>query len=127
MAIRTELSVKLQNSPGALSRACQVLAGERIDIVALSLDEAGTLRCVVDNHIHAKAVLEAQHYDVGERDVLYAVMPNRAGSLAAAMKMVADAGVNLDYVYASGAEDSPMVGVVIGVPDPMRASAAAGI
>jgi hypothetical protein len=40
---------------------------------------------------------------------------------------VADAGLNLDYAYASGVDNDPMVGVVIGVRDAMRASAAAGI
>ncbi len=43
------------------------------------------------------------------------------------MKLVADAGVNLDYAYATGVENDRMVGVVIGVPDTVRASAASGI
>ncbi|HEY7444787.1 MAG TPA: ACT domain-containing protein [Vicinamibacterales bacterium] len=127
MAIRTELSLRLQNSPGALSRVCQVLANERVNLVALSLDGSGTLRMVVDNPIHAAATLREQHYQVDEREVLYTIMPNQPGSLAKAVKLVADAGVNLDYAYATGVENDRMVGVVIGVPDTLRASAAAGI
>jgi hypothetical protein len=127
MAIRTELSLRLQNSPGALSRVCQVLANERVNLIALSLDGSGTLRMVVDNHIHAAATLREQHYQVEEREVLYTIMPNQPGSLAKAVKLVSDAGVNLDYAYATGVENDRMVGVVIGVPDTLRASAAAGI
>jgi hypothetical protein len=127
MAIRTELSLRLQNSPGALSRVCQVLANERVNLVALSLDGSGTVRMVVDNPIHAAATLREQHYQVDEREVLYTIMPNQPGSLAKAVKLVADAGVNLDYAYATGVENDRMVGVVIGVPDTLRASAAAGI
>jgi hypothetical protein len=127
MAIRTELSLRLQNSPGALSRVCQVLANERVNLVALSLDGSGTLRMVVDNYIHAAATLREQHYQVDERDVLYTVVPNQPGSLAKAVKLVSDAGVNLDYAYATVVENDRMVGVVIGVPDTVRASAAAGI
>ena len=127
MAIRTELSLRIQNSPGSLSRVCQVLAAERVNLVALSLDASGMLRIVADNHIHAAATLREQHYHVDEREVLYAIMPNHPGSLAGAVKLVADAGVNLDYAYATGVENDRMVGVVMGVPDTMRASAAAGI
>lgn len=127
MAIRTELSLRLQNSPGSLARVCQVLAGERVNLLALCLEGNGTLRMVVDNHIHAASTLREQHYQVDERDVLYALVPNQPGSLARAVRLVADAGLNLDYVYASSVENDPMVGVVIGVPDALRASAAAGI
>lgn len=127
MAIRTELNLRLQNSPGSLARVCQVLAGERVNLLALCLEGNGTLRMVVDNHIHAVSTLREQHYQVDERDVLYTLVPNQPGSLARAVRLVADAGLNLDYVYASGVENDPMVGVVIGVPDALRASAAAGI
>ena len=127
MAIRTELNLRLPNSPGSLSRVCHVLAIERVNLIALCLEGNGTLRMVVDNHLHAVATLREQHYQVEERDVLYATMPNQPGSLARAVRLVADGGVNLDYAYASGVENDPMVGVVMGVPDAMRASAAAGI
>lgn len=127
MAIRTELSLRLQNSPGSLARVCRVLADQRVNLIALCLEGNGTLRMVVDNHIHAIATLREQHYQVEERDVLYTIMPNQPGSLARAVRLVADAALNLDYAYASGVENDLMVGVVIGVPDAMRASAAAGI
>ena len=32
MAIRTELTLRLQNSPGSLARVCQIVADEHIDI-----------------------------------------------------------------------------------------------
>lgn len=127
MAIRTELSLRLQNSPGSLARVCQVLADERVNLIALCLEGNGTLRMVVDNHVHAVSILREQHYQVEERDVLYTIMPNQPGSLARTVRLVADAGLNLDYAYASGVDSGPMVGVVIGVPDAIRASAAAGI
>lgn len=127
MAIRIELSLRLANSPGALAGACKILADERINVIALSVESAGTMRLVVDNHLHAAATLREHHYEVDEHDVLYTVMPNQSGTFAKAVGLVADAGVNLDYAYATAVENEPMVGVVIGVADPMRASAAAGI
>ena len=112
--------------PGALSRLCRVLADERVDIIALSLEPAGTLHLLVDNPVHAAGLLRDRHYQVTERDVLYTIVPNEPGSLAKIAAMLAAEGVNLEYVYVTTAEDQSMAAVVAGVPDAARASAAAG-
>jgi hypothetical protein len=127
MAIQKELSVKLPNSPGSLSRVAQILADERVNLIALSVETSGTLRMVVDNPLHAAATLREKNYQVDERDVLYATMPNEPGSLSRTVRLIAEAGINLEYAYASGIDTVPMVGVVIGATDALRASAAAGI
>src|SRR4029079_16582825 len=61
MAIRTELSLRLPNSPGALAGVCRLLSDERVGIIAMALDSAGHLRLVVDNHVHGGAVLREHH------------------------------------------------------------------
>lgn len=127
MAIQRELILKIPNSPGSLGRVCQALAAERVNLLALALEAGGTLRLVVDNPLHAAAHLREQHYQVEERDVLYATIPNEPGALWRAVRLIAETGVNLEYAYASGIETEPMVGVVLGVPDAQRASAAVGI
>jgi hypothetical protein len=127
MSIQRELTVRLANSPGTLGRLAQVLGNERINMLAMSVDATGVLRIVVDNPLHAAGSLRDQHYQVEERDVLYATMPNEPGALARALKMLTDAGINLDYAYASGIDRVPMVAVVLGVADAQRASAATGI
>ncbi|MSO55822.1 MAG: hypothetical protein EXQ55_02715 [Acidobacteria bacterium] len=127
MAIQRELTVKLANSPGTLGRVAQVLGAARINMLAMSLDGAGALRMVVDNPLHAAGSLREQHYQVEERDVLYAVIPNEPGALARVVSVVSEAGINLEYAYSSGIDTMPMVAVVLGVPDAQRASAATGI
>ncbi len=127
MAIQRELTVRLANSPGALGRVAQVLGAERINILAMALDPTGALRIVVDNPLHAAGSLREQHYQVEERDVLYATLPNEPGALGRVVKTFAEAGINLDYAYASGIDRVPMVAVVIGVADAQRASEATGI
>ena len=127
MAIQRELTVRLANSPGTLGRVAQVLGDERINMLAMSVDPTGALRMVVDNPLHAAGSLREQHYQVEERDVLYATLPNEPGSLGKVVKMLAEAGINLDYAYASGIDRMPMVAVVLGVADAQRASAATGI
>ena len=125
--IRTELSLRLPNSPGALADICRLLSNERVNISALMLDSGGQLRLVVDNHTHAGAILREQHHYVAEHDVIVTSLPNTPGALASALRLVNDASINLDYAYSGAADDGPMATVVLGVGDATRAAAAAGI
>ena len=52
MAIRTEVNLRLPNSPGALAGVCRLLSDERVNILAMALDASGQLRLVLDNHVH---------------------------------------------------------------------------
>jgi hypothetical protein len=127
MAIRTELSLRLQNSPGALGGVCRALSEEHVNILAMSLEASGQLRVVVDNHVHAAAVLRERHHKVTERSVVVLALSNAPGALATTLKLVADAGINIDYVYGGAADGGSSASVVLGVEDAMRASAAAGV
>jgi hypothetical protein len=127
MGIRTELSLRLPNSPGALAGVCRALADERIGIVAMSLGAAGQVRLVVDNPVRALGVLRAGRHQVTEREVLFVAMTGGAGMLAPILGLISDAGINLEYAY-GGAGDSRTSGaIVLGVDDAMRAAAAAGV
>jgi len=125
--IRTELSLRLGNSPGALAGVCRLLSDERVNVVAMALEAGGQLRLVVDNHVHGAAVLRDHHHQVTERNVIVTSVPNTAGSLAPALKLVADADVNIEYAYGGSADGAPTATVVIGVADAQRAAAAAGV
>lgn len=119
--IRTELTVRLPNNAGALAGVCRLLADARVTVIAMSLDAAGQLRLVVDNHVLGAGVLREQRHQVTERDVLVLAAGNSPDALAAPLRLVAAAGINLNYTYgAAGA-------VVLGVDDALRASATAGI
>jgi len=127
MAIRKELNLRLPNSPGALTGVCAILSEERVNVLALELDANGRLRLVVDNPVHAAGILREHHHQVSERDVLLLTVPNTAGALAPALRLVSDAGVNVDYAYGSCADSGTTASIVLGVEDAERASAATGI
>ena len=57
MAIRTELTLRLQNTPGALARLCQALADERVNVLAMNLESSGVLHLVPENPVHAAGLL----------------------------------------------------------------------
>jgi hypothetical protein len=127
MAIRTEISLRIQNSPGALGRVCQQLSDGRINILALNLEASGTLRLVVDNPLQAVGVLKEQQYSVSQRDVLVIQVPNDPGALGKAAALLANADVNMEYAYGSVVEDHPIAAIIAGVEDAQRAGMAAGI
>jgi len=126
MAIRTELSLRLPNSPGALARVCDALSEARVNILALHLESSGRLRLLVDNPLHAGAALRERQHQVDERDVLYELIPNSPGALAGTARLLAEGGVNVEYAYAGAVEGTPMAAAVFGVGDAQRAAAAAG-
>jgi hypothetical protein len=125
--IRIELSLRLANSPGALASVCGLLSNERVNIQALAIETGGQLRLVVDNHVHAAAVLRDHHHQVSERNVIVTAVPNAPGALAPALKLISEAGVNVEYAYGGGSEGSPTATIVLGVEDAERAAAAAGV
>ena len=125
--IRIELSLRLPNSPGALAGVCRLLSNERVNVQAMALETGGQLRMVVDNHVHATEVLRDHHHEVTQRNVIVTAVPNAPGALAPALKMVGDAGVNVEYAYGGAAEGSATATIVLGVEDAQRASALAGV
>src|SRR3989441_5941992 len=127
MSIRTELNLRLPNSPGALAGVCRLMSDERVNIVALMLESGGQMRMVVDNHVHAAAVLREHHHQVTEREVILVTVPNTPGALAPALKLLADANVNIEYAYAGVADTNQMASIVVGTEHVMNAAAAAGV
>ena len=104
-----------------------MLSDERVNILAMSLESTGQLRMVVDNHVHAAAMLREHHHQVSERDVILMPISNTPGALAPMLRLVSDAGVNVEYAYGGAPEGSTTAAIVLGVENAQRAAAAAGV
>lgn len=127
MALRTELSLRLPNSPGELERICVLLDGARVSVLALHLESSGRLRFVPDNPLEAAETLRDAGLQVDEREVLFTSLTNRAGALVGLTRHLSSAGVNIEYAYATTIEGGPRAGVVLGVEDAKRAASLLGI
>ena len=127
MAIRTELTLRLENTPGALARLCQTLANEKVNLIAMNLEGSGVVHLIPDNPVHAAGLLRSRDYVVEDRDVLYVVLPNGPGALGSVTRMLSTAGVNIDYAFASAINEHQMTALVLAVDDAQRASTAAGM
>ena len=127
MAIRTELSLRIANSPGTLGAVCDALGEARVNLVALHLESGGRLRLLTDNPLLAASALRAKEHEVEERDVLLVTTSNAPGAFAGLVRSLTAAGVNVEYAYAAGVEGAPMAAAVIGVADAQRAATAIGV
>ncbi len=127
MAIRTELNLRLPNSPGALATVCRLLGDERIRITALSLESSGHLRLLVDNPVRAAGVLRDRRHAVSERDVIVVAVSSLPGEAASVLALLSEAHVNVEYAYGGSPDGAAMTLLVLGVEDAIRASTAAGL
>ncbi len=98
-----QLSLFLENRPGQLDNAIQILADAGVNILTLSLadtEQFGILRLVVRDWEKAKAALEAKQCVVKLTDVIAVEVPDRPGGLAELLRQVDKSGINIEYMYA---------------------------
>ena len=103
MMIIKQLSVFLENKPGRLCAATDVLAKEGIDISALTLadtSEFGILRMIVDQPDRAREVLTESGVVVRLSDVIAVAMNDAPGGAVGILHLLSEAGLNVEYMYA---------------------------
>ncbi len=98
-----QISVFVENKPGAMSAMTGVLAENNIDMRALSLAETsdfGIVRIIVDNIYSATTVLKDAGYIHSVTDVLGVAIPNVPGGVNKVLGVLEEAGINIEYMYA---------------------------
>ena len=97
-----QISIFLENKPIALSQLTDVLAKNNINMRALSLADTsdfGIARIITDDCSAAEEVLKANDYVVKTTGVIAIEIPDQAGSLNKILKLLADNGRNIEYMY----------------------------
>ncbi|QGP92398.1 ACT domain protein [Neomoorella glycerini] len=98
-----QLSVFLENKSGRLAAVTRLLAGQGINIRALSIADTsdfGILRLIVNDPEQAYAVLKEAGFTVSLTEVLGVEMPDRPGGLSNILSILEEAGINIEYLYA---------------------------
>ena len=97
-----QISVFLENRIGQLAEITKLLAEAGVDIRALSIAETsdyGLARMIVDDSQKASAIL-LQHGDILSMTPVWAVeVPDRPGGLSEVLGVLADASVDVEYMY----------------------------
>ena len=97
-----QISVFLENRAGQLAQITKLLADEHVDIRAISIAETsdyGLARMIVDDSYKASSIL-LQHGDILSMTPVWAVeVPDRPSGLADLLAVLADAHVDVEYMY----------------------------
>lgn len=119
MTIR-QLSVFLENKPGRLCAATDILAKEGINLSALTLadtSEFGILRLIVDQPDRAREVLMDAGIVVRISDVLAIAMDDAPGGAVGILHLLSEAGLNIEYMYACVGKQSGKAIMVVRTDD----------
>ena len=97
-----QISVFLENRTGQLAEITSLLAKEHVDIRAISIAEtadSGLARMIVDDSYKASSIL-LQHGDILSMTPVWAVeVPDHPGGLAELLGVLAEAHVDVEYMY----------------------------
>ncbi len=119
-----QISVFLENKPGRLSEAAEVLAKNDIDISALSLadtDEYGVLRMIVSDPDKAKNALSESGVICKVTDALAVAIDDRPGGFSESLRILTDNGIEVKYMYACVSREQGKAIMVLSVADPAKA------
>ena len=98
-----QLSVFVENKHGRLQAIIDNLSESGVNIRALSIADTtdfGILRIIADDNEKAKSVLADAGVISTSTDVIAVYIDDKTGGLAQVLKIVTDAGVSIEYMYA---------------------------
>ncbi|MDR3319654.1 MAG: ACT domain-containing protein [Desulfovibrio sp.] len=98
-----QLSIFVENKPGHLMEITETLGNAGIDLRALSIGdtaEFGVLRLIVNDPGKALDILHDAGFVVSITQVLAVSLNDTPGSLGKILRVIANAGINIEYMYA---------------------------
>lgn len=107
--------MRTANRVGLLADVAKLLSTQGINILATAVfvqGEEAELHLVVDAHHYALETLQDAEFPTEEREVVLITLPNRPGFLRRITEALARQGLDIRYLYASAAEDTPHTLVV---------------
>ncbi|MEI7731300.1 MAG: ACT domain-containing protein [Verrucomicrobiota bacterium] len=119
-----QLSLFLENRPGALSRPVKLLSKHHINIITLSIADTqqfGILRFILREWEKAKKLLEADGCVVKTTDVVAIEVNDEPGGLADILTVIEKGGINVEYMYAFTLKKENKGVLVFRFDDPDRA------
>ena len=122
-----QISIFLENKPGFLAEVTKVLGQNNIDMRALSVAESsdfGIARIIVDDVYKTTTVLKDAGYINSVIDILAVALPDVPGGLSNVLNVLADAKVNIEYMYAFLGGKTGGAYMVFKVADQDKAAAA---
>lgn len=97
-----QISVFLENRAGQLAEITKILSERHIDLRALNIAETtdyGVLRLIVDRPEAAASILLSEGVILSMTPVVAVGVPDQPGGLAEVLRLISEAGVDVEYMY----------------------------
>ncbi len=97
-----QLSFMMPDRAGLLSEITTVLAAAKVNVSALcayGMQGEANFMLTTDSNAKAKKALASLAVEINENDVFAVDMSNKPGELQKVAKRLADAGINIIYMY----------------------------
>ena len=115
-----QISIFVENKAGRLAEITETIAKAGIDIRALSIADTtdfGILRLIVDKPEEAALTLKEAGLTVSITNVIAVGIDDTPGSFSVPMRILADAGIDVEYMYAFISRDTKKAYVILRVAD----------
>lgn len=109
-----QLSFMMADRAGLLSEVTTALADAKVNIsniCAYNMQGEANFMLTADSNAKAKKALAPLGVEIKEYDVLVVEMPNKPGELQKVAKKIADAGINIIYLYGTTGSGRSVTGV----------------
>ena len=97
-----QLSIFVENKPGRLQHVMQTLSEGGVNIRALSIADTtdfGVLRIIVDDTEKACEIVRKEGVVAKVTNVIAVYVDDRTGGLASVLGVIAEAGIDIKYMY----------------------------
>lgn len=119
-----QISIFLENKSGRLAEVTKILGENNIDISALSIADTtnfGILRLIVNQPEKAVKILKENGFTVSSTSVIAIGVEDRPGGLAAALQVLSEESIGIEYMYAFVGKASEEALVILKVEDSEKA------
>ena len=121
-----QVSVFVENKAGRLAEITEVLSENSINMRALSIADTtdfGILRIIVDDPQATERILTESGFTVTLTKVIGIQVPDRPGGLSSVLRLLSDAGISVEYLYAFIEKTAGKASVILRVDDDVKAKA----
>ena len=118
-----QISVFLENRAGQLVEITGILAKGGIDLRAINIAEAqdyGVLRLIADDARKAAMLLSENNFVVSVTPVVAVAVSDRAGTLNEVLDDIAQAGIDIGYMYSSFGKEDGIAYMIFRVDEPEK-------
>ena len=128
MAKIKQLTIAVENRPGAVAEIVKVLGNAKVNVLSLigtAQGTSGTIQLVAQHAKRAKKALDEAKISYQEIAAEECELPNKAGALAQCLEKLATKGVNLNSIHATASKGGRKAVVVYTVEAEAKAVQAA--